>query len=308
MRPLMLLLALPLIAAIGLSPRVQPQAPVASPSPSPSASVQASPSPVLTLRVEAPAEVPLGASIPLTFTAHNAVDLAGYEVDVLFDSTDVSVAGLQQRDNALRSLGRDVAPLGPIEHEHGVSLGLFTCPAGDCVSRTNWVQPDVGGNGEIYLGTLTLTTRQPGTVELVVHDPILVSVDGTPMAVPGGDTRLSVRVGASDTMVAFPAPAVPTASVVGAPPGPGGMSSLDLSQDGRVDFADAMEVALAWTRARTLGARCGSSVELQMDVDGDGCVTVADAQRIAAGFTRVVTNVPGTRHEGTDVLGSHIQP
>jgi CSLREA domain-containing protein len=61
--------------------------------------------------------------------------------------------------------------------------------------------------------------------------------------------------------------------------------SLDLTGDGRVSHADAMEAAIEWTVLREQSAACGAAVERpSRDVNRDGCVDVADVQKIVANY------------------------
>src|SRR3712207_7824750 len=55
----------------------------------------------------------------------------------------------------------------------------------------------------------------------------------------------------------------------------------DLTGDGQVTNADAMEVALAWTRLREQGLACGdlALTEPDRDINQDQCVDVAEDRK-----------------------------
>lgn len=96
------------------------------------------------LQVDAPSQVRVGEVIHITLSVRDAADVAGYETNLLFDPNVAEFAGLHQRDNDLRKLGRDVAPLAAIESTTGIAVGLLTCPVANCVARTG-PRRDQGG-------------------------------------------------------------------------------------------------------------------------------------------------------------------
>src|SRR4051794_22536732 len=66
------------------------------------------------LLVAAPAQVAVGARLTLALTLQNAANLGGYQATLHFDSTAAHFNGMTHDLGALRLLGRDVEPLGPV--------------------------------------------------------------------------------------------------------------------------------------------------------------------------------------------------
>src|SRR5512147_1967645 len=109
MRSLLITLAL---AALAVSAFAVPRAEAQGPS----------------LRVAAPAQVAAGARLTLALTLEGAADLGGYEANLRFDPAAAHFNGMQHDLGALRAIGRDVGPLGPVEQPDGVAFGAYSCP------------------------------------------------------------------------------------------------------------------------------------------------------------------------------------
>src|SRR5690242_18671565 len=87
------------------------------------------------LEARAPTRAQVGQPLEITLSVRDANDVAGYESQLLFDTSAAEFDGLRQRNNDLKSLGRDVIALGPVEQANGVSFGLITCPVANCVDK-----------------------------------------------------------------------------------------------------------------------------------------------------------------------------
>lgn len=107
------------------------------------------------LQIDGPQHVDVGQPIELTLTVKNATDIAGYETQVLFDTTAAHFTGLRQRKNDLKKLGRDVGPLTAVDLPNGIAIGLYSCPVVDCVAGKG-PQQGKGGQGTIKLATLQI--------------------------------------------------------------------------------------------------------------------------------------------------------
>ncbi len=58
---------------------------------------------------------------------------------------------------------------------------------------------------------------------------------------------------------------------------------FDLSGDGRVTYADVMEVVMSWTTLDEQNRSCATALpNPEHDLDGDGCVTILDVQTISS--------------------------
>lgn len=236
------------------------------------------------LTVSAPAQVDVGQPIVLELTAKGVSDVAGYELNLLFDTSAAQFDGLLQRKNDLKKLGRDIGPLGPVQLPNGIAIGLYSCATNNCVDGKGPKQSR-GGSGTVKLATVRLRASQPGDLAIKLDAPKFVNAAGDAVSVALANPTVVVHVGAPGG-AAHPAPAGawqlrPSAAAPAAAP--------DLTGDKRVSNADVVEVALAWTWARESGSPCGAAVDASRDVNHDGCVDVADLQFMAANAAPLTT-------------------
>jgi hypothetical protein len=235
------------------------------------------------LEVQAPGHVEVGESIEITMVLHKSRDVAGYETALLFDTSVADFSVLRQRDNDLKKLGRDVTNLAAVEVPYGASVGLFTCPTQDCLTRQG-AKNKHGGNGTIKLGTVVIIPHQAGLLQINLGPTQVVDANGATLPLELPTTSLTIQVGAAGAGPVFPAPSspwsLPSPNAKLAAPG-----NVDLTEDGRVTNADAMEVALVWTWLRNHSQACGALPRADVDINHDGCVDVADMQLVAAGYS-----------------------
>lgn len=229
-----------------------------------------------TLVIEAPDFVEVGERIEINLEVQNAQDLAGYEAQLLFDTSAAHFSGLHQRNSDLKKFGRDVLPLEVTELPDGVAMGLASCPYPDCVELKGNPQPK-GANGKVRLGTVFIGTDQEGRLELLFEHLKFVDPSGNLLAVTIPEQRISVQVG-PENGANFPAPG----SSWQWTPTPGTPVSFDITGDGQVNYADATEVAIEWKLSREQGQPCGPANNLSRDVNGDSCIDVVDVQLILA--------------------------
>lgn len=234
-----------------------------------------------TLLVVAPAQVAVGARLRLVLTLQNAAGLGGYQAALRFDPAAAHFNGMTHDLGALRLIGRDVEPLGPVEQPDGIAFGAYSCPVARCVGARDGARQARGGIGTIALATIDIIADRAGTLELALTAAPFVDADGTTLAVTGAQQAIRVQVGDPSVGLQYPAPAAAARSRVmpAATPGP-----FDLTGDQLVTHADLVEAALTWTIARESGAACGTA-GLPSDVNHDGCIDVADAQQIATHYS-----------------------
>lgn len=233
--------------------------------------------PATTFEVVGPEHVEIGEPIEFTLRVKGANDLAAFETTALFDTTVVEYYGMEVRENDLRKLHRDVIPLAAVEAPYGAAIGLATCPVDDCARPGNGRQ-DMGGRGTVHLGAMTVVSHEPGTFEFRFTATKVVDVHGNASALP--EQTLTVQVGEAGEGSHHAPPASPWEL----PADAAKMArSIDVAPDGRIAFSDAMEIAMAWTLSRELGAPC-STIQPEADVNGDGCIDVADLQLIGVNY------------------------
>jgi CSLREA domain-containing protein len=229
-----------------------------------------------TLILQAPTRVELGDQIEIQLIVDHAKDLAGYEAQILFDTSAAHFGGIQQRDSDLKKFGRDVIPLEEGELSDGVTLGLASCPYQDCVKLNGNTQPK-GANGRVRLGSVFIGTDQEGVLELRLDHLKFVDSSGNTLAVDLPQSVISVQVGAKKSPV-FAAPASAWQLSPSAP----NPANFDVNRDGVVNYADAAEVALEWKMSREQGQLCGPANDLSRDTNGDNCIDVSDIQFVLA--------------------------
>ena len=237
------------------------------------------------LTIDAPRSVKAGYPIEISLSVQGAEDVGGYEANVLFDKKAAEFASVAQEDKDLGDAGRDAEPLGFVETSRGASFGGFSCPVDDCVELGG--PPKVVGRGvggSVELGTLTVIPERAGKLEMRLVGTKVVDAAGGKIAVNPTSKSLTVQVGRGGRAEAGNLHAAPARL----PWKPGGAvqkrrGPSDLTEDGRVTNADAMEAAISWMRARQEEAPCGRGAQDSGgDVNGDGCVDVADVQAVAA--------------------------
>lgn len=231
-----------------------------------------------TLVLEAPGQVKPGQVISIQLTIENAANIAGYEAAVLYDTSAAEFAGIAQHDNPLRQLGRDIIPLTVVHTPAGSAIGLASCPMANCVQHQG-NRVDRGGAGRLSLATLDLLPLKEGVLEIKFDALKFVDAAGSPVQVQVPNSTLSVQVGSSQDRYAAPAPLWSVAAA------PGRRGAYDLTRPGLVTHADAMEVALEWSRTREHGAPCQGLSNPRLDVNQDGCLDVADLQSVVANLS-----------------------
>ncbi len=231
-----------------------------------------------TLEIRVPAKVRVGKIIPVDLVLRNANNIAGYEMNVVYDTTAAHFSGLHQRNNDLRKLGRDIVPLDALQEDSGVAIGLASCRTDNCVTGAGAVA-ERGGNGDIHLAKLLIGTDKAGKLKIRFDAPRFVDAAGNRVPVTLSKRRITVRVGNRTEVLRAPASKWELSSEPERSPAPG---ALELNRDRRVSFADIMEVAMSWSDVRHAGSPCRDLPEPAFDVNRDGCVDVADVQLVAA--------------------------
>ena len=244
------------------------------------------------LRIDAPRSVKVGYPVKISLSVQGARDVGGYEADVLFDKGSAEFASVVQENAELGGGGRDAEPLGFVGTSGGASFGGFSCPVEDCTRPGGSPGAQLGAGGDVGLATFTLVPKRAGRLEVRLAGAEVVDAAGGRVDLSAAPERLVVRVGKAGALRAAPA-GLPWEAEGGAPSGTPEEGS-DLTGDGRVAHADAMEAAIAWVRAREAEAPCGwAARESGGDADGDGCVDVADVQSVAADHGSAAAGVDG---------------
>ena len=244
-----------------------------------------------TLVLQAPQQVELGDPIEIEIIVDHARDLAGYEAQILFDTSAAHFSAFQQRDNDLKKFGRDVIPLEEGELPDGITMGLASCPYEDCVELKGNPQPK-GANGRVRLGTVIIGTDQEGLLELRFDHLKFVDSSGKDIPVQIPQTVITVQVGTNNGLT-FAAPSSAWQFSATAP----STVNFDVNGDGVVNYADAGEVALEWKMSREQGQPCGPTNDLSRDANGDGCIDVADIQFVLA---HSAGNIPNASAPGSN--------
>lgn len=230
-----------------------------------------------TLVIGVPKKVDVGQPIKIKLKIKNASDIAGYELNVLFDGAAAHYSGSHQRDNALKKLGRDVIPLQVEQSTGGAAVGLASCAQNDCVRNTGAKQAH-GGTGTFNLGFVFIGTDLAGPLEIKFEAPKFVDAAGRSVAVALSKSSVTVQVGSGGKAHPAPASRWQLSNTQRVAPEAGAM---DVTGNKRVDFSDIMEVAIAWSDARVDRSPCADLPDPALDVNRDGCIDVADVQIVA---------------------------
>lgn len=229
------------------------------------------------LLIAAPKKVDVGQPIRLKLKIKNASDIAGYELNILYDGTAAHFSGSHQRNNGLKKLGRDVIPLQVEQSDGSAAVGLVSCAQSDCVG-SNGAKQARGGNGNFKLGLVYIGTDQAGPLEIKIDAAKFVDAAGQPVAVELARSSITVQVGDGGDVHAAPASRWQLSNDVRPAPEAGAM---DVTRNNKVDFSDIMEVAIAWSDARVDRSPCEDLADPALDVNRDGCIDVADVQIVA---------------------------
>ncbi|MBA2557824.1 MAG: hypothetical protein H0V12_10855, partial [Chloroflexi bacterium] len=225
-----------------------------------------------------PARVAVGQPITLVLSARNVRDVAGYEATLSFDRSAAHFGSLEQRSNDLRAGGRGILPFGGEETAAGVAFGAASCPVRDCVSRRG-ERVRGGRHGTVKLARIQITPDRPGRLQLRLGALKVVDASGRPVAVSVPRSVVTVVVGSGGTPHAAPRTAWSLGSESRV------SRTADVTGDGLVTNADAMELVTGWTLARLDDRPCSTAIDARLDLNGDGCLDVADLQILAAAYS-----------------------
>ncbi len=254
------------------------------------------------LRVDAPTQAAVGEIINLTLRVEEVADIGGYEATLLFDTAAAEFAGVQQRENDLKQLGRDVGSLAVVDLPTGVAFGLYSCPMDDCVTRQG-AKKSTGGSGSVELAKVSLIANTPGQLEIKLAAAKFVDAAGKPITVAVPQPAVVIQVGAPDVQIAassdYQSPADIWTLSTKSPTSP---RSFDLTGDGLVTHADTMEVAIEWVRSRQSLTPCNlkaGEIDLTRDINRDGCIDVSDLQMVAARYSASTAKAANSPHRAS---------
>lgn len=234
-----------------------------------------------TLNIRAPKQVEVGQPIKITLRLRRASNIAGYEINVRYDSNAAHLSGVRQRNNGLKKLGREVVPLQVEQPGGGVAIGLASCNVSDCV-RGEGAKQEQGGSGKLLLATLFIGSAVQGPLEIRFDSAKFVDVSGAPVEVAIPRLTITVQVGQGGDAHPAPPSTWQLANAAGHAPA---VAEMDRTHDQQVTFGDVMEYALAWTDTRLSGSPCANLPDPALDLNRDGCIDVADVQIAAANVT-----------------------
>jgi hypothetical protein len=146
------------------------------------------------LVLNTPKTAKVGEPIELAVRIKNANGIGGYETKVKFDTSKAHMQSFEQQPEALKRLGRDAQPLGPIEAVDGVVIGAYSCPVADCTDATSKARADQGAKGNVKLATVTLIADAPGDLVVSLSELTFVDASGQKVAVSTGNLAFTIAV------------------------------------------------------------------------------------------------------------------
>jgi CSLREA domain-containing protein/uncharacterized repeat protein (TIGR01451 family) len=227
------------------------------------------------LHFTAPSNVRVGEAIVVTLTLRGAAGVAGYESQLLFDTSRARVRAFREPRGLKGTWGRSANRLGPLELQDGLAFGAYSCPI-DCVTRKGVAQGRAA-SGNLVLATVELQVEREGPLDIRLGETKFVDAAGSPIIVGLPARRAAtVQVGTGGPSGHAPAGKwkLTKAAV-------GNSRSADSTRDGRVSSADLAAVGMDWMQARESGQACGPTRPQDGDVTGDGCVDVSDMQFVS---------------------------
>lgn len=207
-----------------------------------------------------------GEWVTIQLKATGAVDVAGFQADLSFDTTQMSLGTAQVNEALAR--GRDLISFGYIQHENGVVIAAAVCPVSDCASAQyslSEAPPPTELTDPITLAEYTFRVRTGGTISVELADILLVDSAGNLLL-------------ASNQ---YQPPAGPKPAPL----------TLDLSGNNRINDADAYLIISAWRELQRT-ERCLAPTITHYDVDNSGCLDILDVQTILAAWGQQPTPPP----------------
>jgi CSLREA domain-containing protein len=229
-----------------------------------------------TVELQTPGHANLGRPFEVVLFVEGRTGVAGFEAELLFDTSAAEFASASYRPSRLSWLAGSLGQLGPVELPNGVAVGSYTCAAADCGPH-DLAGPGTGAKGRVVLARVRLTPLEPGRLELRLGGAELVAPNGARLAISRESSRTTVRIGSGRHLHSAPVfrSSTQRASQTRT-------RIHDVSGDTRVDEQDVTEMALQWIVARNDGSICGKARTVtRYDANQDGCLDVADVQAYA---------------------------
>lgn len=146
------------------------------------------------LQVGIPSTANVGEPFELSLRIRNANGIGGYETKVQFDTSKAHMQSFEQQPQALKKLGRDAQPLGPVEASDGVLIGAYSCPVADCTQASSKVRADKGARGNVTLATVTLIADAPGDLSVSLENLTFVDASGQQVDVSAKSLSFTIAV------------------------------------------------------------------------------------------------------------------
>lgn len=213
-----------------------------------------------TLAFVLPEPAAAGEMITVTLVVEDAIDLAGFQVELSYDAAGLKYASAAPAA-AFAGSSRQVLPLGPVRKEGAVLLGAATCPVADC-DAVLYEQARSGvtaAGSVIELATFSFFVRESGTHEIHLSEALLVDSSGNPLL-----STPSFRRSAAQN----PDPAV---------------VDLDVTDNNVVNDSDAWVLISSWYDLQEEG-QCLAAAFARYDVNDNGCIDITDVQKVLSAW------------------------
>ena len=110
--------------------------------------------------LKAPRKIQVGKAIRVRVKIRGAENVAGFESQVLFDTSVAEFGGVTVRQNLVKQAGRDIIPLAATSRPEGAVIGFASCPFDDCTMAGKGNAR--GANGNFRLATFYVVPLAPG--------------------------------------------------------------------------------------------------------------------------------------------------
>jgi CSLREA domain-containing protein len=196
--------------------------------------------------------------------------IAAYEGALLFDTTALAYGGIEQPHDLATRLGREAHVMADVHFETGLTFGLFSPQSFEQRARIS--------NESVRIASVYLKAEQAGSFQIALQNWRFLDAEGRTISVANDNAQFTIQIGESGDLYPAPQPAWHVQSSDALVPS---QERLDVTGEGRVDLADALELALIWSQLRARQQPCALGEHARYDVNGDACVDIRDLQQVA---------------------------
>jgi CSLREA domain-containing protein len=205
--------------------------------------------------------------------------ITAYEGSLLFDSAQLEYRGIEQPLDLASRLKREARLMADVYFPAGLTFGLFSPQSINQTSRIS--------SASVRIASIYLKATEAGRYQVALANWRFIDASGQSVAVENDTAALTIQVG--DSAAFYPAPEAAWQIQTADTELPSN-DKLDLTGEGRIDIADAMELAVIWSSQRSTLLPCTLGEEARYDVNSDGCLDIRDLQFVAENLSPLTSD------------------